>query len=1138
MASKKSASRRSPSSKKSSASSSKRQTGKTSVFSLNTFWICVLIIFSWVICTMVLFSLGLVGSFSQEVLQLLVGSFSYGLLIFFMGYGLYWVLTLGKKKVSVRMMVGFGFLAAFWMMTNGLQQVTDTNVTQPFSILVASLGQFGSMSFTSSCGLLGALLATVFSMFFSRTGAMFFDFAFLILGILLIGWNWWRLLLTDRKPKEDTDTEKGFQGVRRTSLGGLLRWPKSDLDEEDVPKKEEPKKRPPRQPYGQAPQPETVQADASPDDLVESTRLQGQGQPDLTGGSLTEIGPDGYSNEEYDEQDEETISDRVGGWLHHRTASRAARSRAGMAKNKPQRKGIAGFFGRIADFFSSLYHRILDWVTLSYVDKDYDEEGNPILLRYDDRNDASMQGRPIDKDELQRLYDENGEYIEKGRSHPSAFSMNGLVEQRAYSDLVADPDFVEASTSADPAPVLEMAEEQTRETDIRQGRLPSRAARRRQREAEMRASSRVDGTAQPVTAAGQRTGQMAAQAMQLAQTGLNAQSQSQNAAAAALGAAAGGAAAGVTAGAGGAAAAQSQNSRSSDFSDESLYEDPRNEAPSDLANAERLPRRRRTRSVQETAPDLSSSAVNGTVKDMTDQLGEVKPSRKKAAASSRTPSSRENKPVRYEAEPLDLSPKADGYVLPPISLLQEMKQNRKSTINQKSAAERGETLIRILQEFGVEASLGEIHIGPSVTEFEVIPGQGVRVNTFVNLQNDIKMALAAKDIRVEAPIPGKSAVGIEVPNEEKTTVSMRELIAGIPKSEASHPLLFTLGKDLMGENIYGRLDRMPHLLIAGATGSGKSVCVNSIICSLLMRTHPDEVKLLLIDPKKVEFTPFNGIPHLLSPVITDPALASGALKIIVDMMDERYSRFEAVRVRNLAGYNEYVRRHPKEELQKMPRIVVIIDELADLMLAASKDVEQSIQRITQLARAAGIHLIVATQRPSVNVITGVIKANIPSRIAFMVSSRPDSRTILDQSGAEKLLGYGDMLFLDNGATSPKRIQGVFIQDQEVEAICDYVRQQAQPEYEETFLLLKETKNNPMDGESFEEDPLYNEIRNFVIVSKKASTSLIQRRFRIGYARSARVMDQLEANGVIGPSQGSRPREVLISSSDDMEEDYE
>lgn len=475
-----------------------------------------------------------------------------------------------------------------------------------------------------------------------------------------------------------------------------------------------------------------------------------------------------------------------------------------------------------------------------------------------------------------------------------------------------------------------------------------------------------------------------------------------------------------------------------------------------------------------------------------------------------------------------------NYRLPSIRLLNESKGKGRSTLNTRMAKTDGEKLIALLNEFGVEARLGDIHIGPSVTKFEVVPGQGVRVNAIVNLQNDIKMALAATDIRIEAPIPGKSAVGIEVPNAEKTTVSMKDLMTSVPERLAKLPLVFGLGKDLLGDNIYGRLDTMPHLLIAGATGSGKSVCVNSIICSILMRTRPDEVKLLLVDPKKVEFTPYNGVPHLLSPVITDGELAGKALKVIVEMMDRRYDLFEETGVRNISSYNAYVKQHPNENYAELPRIVVIIDELADLMLAAPKEVEQSIQRITQLARAAGIHLIVATQRPSVNVITGVIKANIPSRIAFAVSSSTDSRTILDQAGAERLLGYGDMLFLDNGDTSPRRIQGVFIQDEEVSAVAGYARSQAAPMYDDAFVTLKELQSQGTQVSAENADPLYNDVKSYVISSGKASTSLIQRRFSIGYGRAARIMDMLEANGIVGPAHGTRPREILQGASQDEE----
>lgn len=484
-------------------------------------------------------------------------------------------------------------------------------------------------------------------------------------------------------------------------------------------------------------------------------------------------------------------------------------------------------------------------------------------------------------------------------------------------------------------------------------------------------------------------------------------------------------------------------------------------------------------------------------------------------------------PVSQSVSGAPYGPEAmKNYQLPPAALLKEPKSKGRSSLNARMAKTDGEKLIGLLREFGVEARLGDIHIGPSVTKFEVIPGQGVRVSTIVNLQNDIKMALAATDIRIEAPIPGKSAVGIEVPNAEKTTVAMKELMTAIPPRLSKLPLVFALGKDLLGDNVYGRLDTMPHLLIAGATGSGKSVCVNSIICSILMRTRPDEVKLLLVDPKKVEFTPYNGVPHLLSPVITDGDLAGKALKVIVEMMDRRYDLFEETGVRHISGYNAYVSQHPKESYQPLPRIVVIIDELADLMLAAPKEVEQSIQRITQLARAAGIHLIVATQRPSVNVITGVIKANIPSRIAFAVSSATDSRTILDQAGAERLLGYGDMLFLDNGDASPRRIQGVFIQDEEVSEVARYARSQAAPMYDDAFVTLKDLQSQGGQVSAENTDPLYNDVKSYVISTGKASTSLIQRRFSIGYGRAARIMDVLEANGIVGPANGTRPRELL------------
>lgn len=467
-----------------------------------------------------------------------------------------------------------------------------------------------------------------------------------------------------------------------------------------------------------------------------------------------------------------------------------------------------------------------------------------------------------------------------------------------------------------------------------------------------------------------------------------------------------------------------------------------------------------------------------------------------------------------------------NYKLPKISLLNENAKNTRSSANIKAAKESGDKLMRILDEFGVKATLVETHIGPSVTKFEVKPDLGVRVSKISNLQHDIKMGLAAKDIRIEAPIPSKSAVGIEIPNIEKTTVGMKELMKHVPEKFADSKLLFGLGKDLLGNCVYGELNKMPHLLIAGATGSGKSVCVNSIIVSILMRAKPDEVKLLLIDPKKVEFTMYAQVPHLLGPVITDGSEASTALKVIVNTMDNRYELFSQAGVRNISGYNKYIEEHQEEGLKKMPWIVVVIDELADLMLVAAKDVEASIQRITQLARAAGIHLIVATQRPSVDVITGIIKANIPSRIAFAVSSAIDSRTILDQQGAEKLLGMGDMLYIPVGEQVVTRVQGVFVSDEEVRKVCDFVSAQARPKFDDAFIRLQliDSGSGLIDSS---DDPLYDEVKDFVIQSQKASTSFIQRKFSIGYSRAARLIDVLEENGVVGPARGSKPREVYI-----------
>lgn len=472
-----------------------------------------------------------------------------------------------------------------------------------------------------------------------------------------------------------------------------------------------------------------------------------------------------------------------------------------------------------------------------------------------------------------------------------------------------------------------------------------------------------------------------------------------------------------------------------------------------------------------------------------------------------------------------------NYRLPSMNkVLDPLPAHSSNDENLAAAKRKGQQLIQALETFDINARLKDMHIGPSVTQFEVQPDANVKVSRILGLTDNIKMQLEARDIRIEAPIPGRNAVGIEIPNEKSTPVKLRELVNSIPAKDKDQPLVFFLGKDLLGQTITCRIDKMPHLLIAGATGSGKSVCMNSIICSLLLRTRPDEVKMLLIDPKKVEFTPYRNIPHLIGPVINDPAQASNALKVIVRIMDERYNIFAANAVRNIAGYHALLKSKPAAEqarMDKMPYIVVIIDELADLMLVAGKDVEASIQRITQLARAAGIHLIVATQRPSADVITGIIKANIPSRIAFSVSSSIDSRVILDHTGAERLLGNGDMLYMPIGQNSATRIQGVFVTDEEVQRICDALSPWA-PLYDDSFIML-EGVNDQESGAvaGISDDPLYQEIKDYVIDVQKASTSLLQRRFGIGYNRAARMIDELESTGIIGPAQGSKPREVYV-----------
>ena len=471
-----------------------------------------------------------------------------------------------------------------------------------------------------------------------------------------------------------------------------------------------------------------------------------------------------------------------------------------------------------------------------------------------------------------------------------------------------------------------------------------------------------------------------------------------------------------------------------------------------------------------------------------------------------------------------------NYHLPPLSLLHNVV-NKKQGENKNHAVESAERLTAVLNEFGVHASINNISIGPSITKYELKLETGTRVNKIMSLQDDIKLALAAKDIRIEAPIPGKPAVGVEIPNLVSSMVSFKEVFKNIPEKYKDNKLVVPLGKDVNGQVIYAELNKMPHLLIAGATGSGKSVCVNTIISSILMRAKPDEVKLILVDPKKVELSNYNGVPHLLAPVVTDPKKAAATLRETVAEMERRYDLFAGANVRKIETYNQYIEKKNQEndkdhQLEKLPYIVVILDEVADLMMVASKDVEDCIMRIAQLARAAGIHLIVATQRPSTDIITGVIKANIPSRIAFAVSSSIDSRTILDCTGAEKLLGKGDMLFLPMGSNSPIRVQGAYVDDSEVEAITYFTTKQQEASYDERYTNVKPISSGVASKEE-QEDEEYEMCRAFVIQAQKASTSLLQRQFRIGYNKAARIIDQLESDGVIGPQIGSKPREVYI-----------
>lgn len=473
------------------------------------------------------------------------------------------------------------------------------------------------------------------------------------------------------------------------------------------------------------------------------------------------------------------------------------------------------------------------------------------------------------------------------------------------------------------------------------------------------------------------------------------------------------------------------------------------------------------------------------------------------------------------------------YKCPSIELLSKPKKKNLS-VNKAKINETAEILKNVFHDFNIEGHVVTAHVGPAVTQYEMEIKAGTKLSKILGIHREIALALAAKDVRIQAPIPGKKTVGIEIPNAQTAMVSVREILETIKPEDDEKKLLVAFGQDIMGNAVTWQINKTPHMLVAGSTGSGKSVCINSLIVSMLMRTKPDEVKLVLVDPKKVELSMYNGVPHLLAPVVTDARKANIALKKIVVEMERRYDLFESSGTKNIEGYNKLVDKKNMEDptlnMKRLPFIVVIIDELADLMMVAAKEVEDSIMRITQMARAAGIHLIVATQRPSTDVITGVVKANIPTRVAFAVSSQIDSRTILDMVGAEKLLGKGDMLFLPQGENIPIRVQGTFISDDEIKAVVDYTISQQKAHYDNTLLMDDEEMNakSSFDGEhDAEEEPLYNEIVEFVVTQGKASASLLQRRFRLGYNRAARCIDLLEERGIIGPANGSKPREVLV-----------
>ena len=485
------------------------------------------------------------------------------------------------------------------------------------------------------------------------------------------------------------------------------------------------------------------------------------------------------------------------------------------------------------------------------------------------------------------------------------------------------------------------------------------------------------------------------------------------------------------------------------------------------------------------------------------------------------------------------------YVKPSIALL-DINKNKNNKVNSNEyIANCTKTLERVFEDFNMRAKVIEVHVGPAVTQFEMSIDRGTKLNKVLSISREIALALAAKEVRIEAPIPGKNTIGVEIPNQNILAVSMREIMEEMERNKklADCKLAAPLGRDIMGRVKYVDIAKTPHMLVAGSTGSGKSVCINNIIMSIIMRTTPDEVKMVLVDPKKVEFSVYDGIPHLLMPVVTDPKKANVALQKIGVEMDERYDIFKNSGTKNIISYNEEIEKELKKNPDcgkaKMPYILVIIDELADLMLVAAKEVEESIMRITQLARAAGIHLIVATQRPSTNVVTGVIKANIPTRVSFAVSSSIDSRTILDMTGAEKLLGRGDMLYKPQDENTPTRVQGSFVSDDEIKRVVDFVKKRTHaPKYDEKFTNLEASSGGggalPGNGGESQKDVLYDEVLNYAIRMGQISASLIQRKYSIGYNRAARIMDMFEEKGIVGPAKGSKPRDVLVKLEEPKE----